>query len=837
MGGLARNIHKKYLRRIYLWVMLATMVLIIVFSAGLYINMEDAVLKKEAVNNEKILGQLKISIDNMHDVIRNMGASLYYSNESQSLMFAQSEGAVYDLITKMGIVEKSIGAYSFIHSVNIYNGTLDTFYSTYQSLSNVDHNLKLLLNSSAGLQKMKFIPLSIESTYGQREDLLSFAVFESVNSSGKPDGAVIINIRTQWLADHIRSLTHNDGTGADYISIIDKEGSVLFGTGPAVGSGQATRETLSRFWESNPGEASFDFMKMEQGGREYLTAFIRVENADWSILMMQDDHQFSRFQHQLKVNIVVLTLIFLLVVLFSSYMVSGTIYMPFGRFVKDVVSRIPEDELEQDQQDELDLLSRIFQSHVRQIEQFRDKAHSNNRVMMSFYLRSMLAESRTMSEEEWKKAEEAVQLDLSGSNSFCVCVVHLDRFAGRSARFSERQKELYGFAAANVLTECLARDYACASVDLKNGQLVLLVSMLRGKADEAGGTDAHDAHPAAARANDAHTDADHAAAHYAHTDNAEAAHHAHMDLADARLAGSSRSMDHAVLQQAIANAQQFIRQHYKITFSVSVSNPSSRRTDIAGLYEEALRYGMYRFVQGYGAVLFEETVAAMDQLKELDYSILPEKKFVEDIKRRDLETVGKTIDEVVQKLKRYNYNSIKLYLMHWIYLVLSTLDELDRTRLGSSGLQVDSLAQRIMDCETLEESGQALYQAIGQASQASTVDKNEKHVILTEAVKEIIRHNYHDSGLYQQQIASMLKLSSTYAGKIFREVADISINDYLTEMRMTKAAELLEHSSLKVEEIMLDVGIENKSYFFKLFKKRYGATPREYARKKSLDEL
>ncbi len=790
MGGLARNIRKKYLRRIYLWIMLATTVLIIVFSVGLYLNMEDAVLKKEAVNNEKILGQLKYSIDNMHDVIRTMGASLYYSNESQSLMFAQSEGAVYDLISKMAIIEKSINAFSFIHSVNIYNGTLDTFYSTYQSLSNVDYNLKALVNSSSGLQKMKFIPLSIENGYGQREDLLSFAVFESVSSTGKPDGAVIINIRTQWLVDNIRSLTHNNGTGADMVSIIDKDSMVLFGTGPAMEKGQSARQIISRFGESTTGEPSFDFVKMEHEGREYLTAFIRVENADWSILMMQDDHQFSHFQKQIKVNITVLTMIFLLVVVFSSYMVSGTIYLPLGRLVKDVVSRIPDNVLEQDQQDELDLLSRIFQNHVRQIEQFRDKDQFNEGILRSFYLRSMLVESGSMSEEEWEKAECAVQLDLSDKYCFCVCVVQLDKFAELAARSSEWEKELYGFAVANVLSEYLTQEYKCASVDLKNGHLVLLI-----------GTSLPSLHENTA------------------------------------LTGGFAPISQCVLQQAVTNTQKFIREHYNITFTVSCSTLSSRRTEIAVLYEEALRFGMYRFVQGYGAIIFEDTILAADQLKELDYSILHEKKFVEDIKCRDLVSVEKTILEVLEKLKQYNYNSIKLYLMHLVYLVLSTLDELDRIRLGSSGLPLDSLVQRIMDCETLEEAGQALYQSIEQASQASSVDKNEKHAILTEAVKEIIRHNYHDSSLYQQQIASMLKLSSTYTGKIFREVADISINDYLNEVRMNKAAELLEQTSLKVEEIMQEIGIDNKSYFFKLFKKKFGATPREYARKKNLDEL
>jgi YesN/AraC family two-component response regulator len=73
-----------------------------------------------------------------------------------------------------------------------------------------------------------------------------------------------------------------------------------------------------------------------------------------------------------------------------------------------------------------------------------------------------------------------------------------------------------------------------------------------------------------------------------------------------------------------------------------------------------------------------------------------------------------------------------------------------------------------------------------------------------------------------------------YIGRVFRSDADLSVADCLTLTRLGKAAELLRSTSLGVGEVARRVGIENESYFYKLFRKRYGVTPKEFQQKSSL---
>ena len=78
-------------------------------------------------------------------------------------------------------------------------------------------------------------------------------------------------------------------------------------------------------------------------------------------------------------------------------------------------------------------------------------------------------------------------------------------------------------------------------------------------------------------------------------------------------------------------------------------------------------------------------------------------------------------------------------------------------------------------------------------------------------------------------LAEHLNLSAKYIMKKFQEHTGISLTDYITETRMRQAAILLMSSQLPISKISQQVGITNENYFYKLFKKKYGCTPREFS--------
>lgn len=62
----------------------------------------------------------------------------------------------------------------------------------------------------------------------------------------------------------------------------------------------------------------------------------------------------------------------------------------------------------------------------------------------------------------------------------------------------------------------------------------------------------------------------------------------------------------------------------------------------------------------------------------------------------------------------------------------------------------------------------------------------------------------------------------------FKKLYNKSVNQYIREVRLDKAKELMESTNLNITEITYQIGINSRSYFAKLFKDRFGVTPKDY---------
>ncbi len=62
----------------------------------------------------------------------------------------------------------------------------------------------------------------------------------------------------------------------------------------------------------------------------------------------------------------------------------------------------------------------------------------------------------------------------------------------------------------------------------------------------------------------------------------------------------------------------------------------------------------------------------------------------------------------------------------------------------------------------------------------------------------------------------------------FKRLYKLSVNEYIRNSRIEKAKELLETTNLNITEICYKIGINSRSYFSKLFKEKYGQSPKKY---------
>jgi AraC family transcriptional regulator, arabinose operon regulatory protein len=79
-------------------------------------------------------------------------------------------------------------------------------------------------------------------------------------------------------------------------------------------------------------------------------------------------------------------------------------------------------------------------------------------------------------------------------------------------------------------------------------------------------------------------------------------------------------------------------------------------------------------------------------------------------------------------------------------------------------------------------------------------------------------------------IARIVNLSPGRLAHLFKNEVGVSIQQYLTQIRLAKAKHQLESSFLSIKEIAASVGFRNVTRFTSSFKTAVGTTPAEYRR-------
>jgi AraC-like DNA-binding protein len=90
-----------------------------------------------------------------------------------------------------------------------------------------------------------------------------------------------------------------------------------------------------------------------------------------------------------------------------------------------------------------------------------------------------------------------------------------------------------------------------------------------------------------------------------------------------------------------------------------------------------------------------------------------------------------------------------------------------------------------------------------------------------------------ESPLSIKQISSEFNMSESNFSQYFKKVTGVAPKEYLTDLKMLKAKDMIKHTS--ITDAAFDLGYENISHFISLFKNKYGTTPKQY--KKNVDDF
>lgn len=142
------------------------------------------------------------------------------------------------------------------------------------------------------------------------------------------------------------------------------------------------------------------------------------------------------------------------------------------------------------------------------------------------------------------------------------------------------------------------------------------------------------------------------------------------------------------------------------------------------------------------------------------------------------------------------------------------------------------LLSRVQGLLTIREVlNQHLKQQLPALSQTIQLDPQmtqSKDYVFTERVKTIVKEHYQDETFSVEEFAAALYFSPRALQLKMKALYNLTPSDYIRNIRLEFALELLKNSDLAIGLIAQQVGFNSQSYFARCFKSKYTMSPKQF---------
>lgn len=284
--------------------------------------------------------------------------------------------------------------------------------------------------------------------------------------------------------------------------------------------------------------------------------------------------------------------------------------------------------------------------------------------------------------------------------------------------------------------------------------------------------------------------------------------------------------------------EEIMKNYSTIAYFGGIGQPVARLRELEESFREAERALAARFTMELNRIISVEDIRMaqnVDTLDDIEIMSFGEIEKTRTMLEKFLnngaeDEIDEFVDVYINELPEENLKSVLMrqYIIMDAYIVMMSFCEKIEGIEGEMQAQSEELKNSMKTIQTLEEIKNYIRMLLKKIIGVRDTISGRRYSDIIEIAKDQIRKTYMSDEISLNTIAAEVGMSPSYFSSIFSKEMGKTFVEYLTEIRMDRAKELLMCSSMKTSEIGYEVGYKDPHYFSYIFKKTQNCTPKEF---------
>lgn len=284
--------------------------------------------------------------------------------------------------------------------------------------------------------------------------------------------------------------------------------------------------------------------------------------------------------------------------------------------------------------------------------------------------------------------------------------------------------------------------------------------------------------------------------------------------------------------------EEIMKNYSTIAYFGGIGQPVARLRELEESFREAERALAARFTMELNRIISVEDIRMaqnVDTLDDIEITSFGEIEKTRTMLEKFLnngaeDEIDEFVDVYINELPEENLKSVLMrqYIIMDAYIVMMSFCEKIEGIEGEMQAQSEELKNSMKTSQTLEEIKNYIRMLLKKIIGVRDTISGRRYSDIIEIAKDQIRKTYMSDEISLNTIAAEVGMSPSYFSSIFSKEMGKTFVEYLTEIRMDRAKELLMCSSMKTSEIGYEVGYKDPHYFSYIFKKTQNCTPKEF---------